>query len=95
MKPATIASCLALIIATIALGMSLSRRGPVSDAEISKLVDEALAKREKEFVAHLRPKFQRVFADMTGEDKAEDWSPQTLEELVAPLVKITSQMVEE
>ncbi len=95
MKTVSIVSWIALVLAAISIAWSLSRPAPLSEAEIDERVDAALVEREKAFVAKLRPDFQRVFADMTGDSASKEWTPQTLEELVAPLVKITSQMVEE
>ena len=39
------------------------------------------------------PKFKVMFAEMgNGPEGKDDWSPKTLEELFAPLVKIISMM---
>jgi hypothetical protein len=95
MKTASIISWFALLLSTIALAWSLSRPSPLTEADIEKLVDIALIEREKEFVAKLRPDFQSMFSDMTDDPESQEWTPQTIEELVAPLVKITSQIVEE
>ena len=95
MKTESIVSWFALLLSVIALGWSLGKSSSLTEAEIEKRVDKALVEREKEFVAKLRPDFQRMFADMEGHSETMEWRPQTLEELVAPLVKIVSRMENE
>ena len=92
MKNTTFVSWFALLLSGIALVWTLSRPSPITEAELEKRVDRALVEREKAFVAKLRPDFQRMFADMESDSEVKEWTPQTLEELVAPLVKIVSEM---
>lgn len=52
---------------------------------------EALRKREVEFVARYTAKVQAVVEDVTGRTNALPNSPQTLEELLTPLLMLIGQ----
>lgn len=89
----TIISTAALIVSLGAGYLAYRASSEASEENISALVDERLAARELKFVQTHAPKFRELFADMN--DYGADWNPKTMEELVAPLVKITSGMTSE
>lgn len=92
MKPPSLLSVVAIIASAIAIGVSVSAPKPLSPAEFDAAVDAALAKRERSFVERHAPAFKAMFAEMDGLDGSKDWSPETLEDLIAPLVKIVTEM---
>ena len=91
MKTPTLLSIFALVLAALALVLSIQNREPMDPAKIELAADQALRKREKEFVEELRPKFQRMFAEMSG-DIDKTWNPQTIGELIDPLTKIINEV---
>lgn len=92
MKMPTIISTTALIFSLGAGYLALRASSEFSEEEISALVDDRLAARELKFVQAYSPKFREMFAGMDDSEYGADWNPKTMEELVAPLVKITSGM---
>lgn len=59
---------------------------------VEQAVESKLREREGAFVREFTPDFRLMFADM--EDFSEEsWAPTTLEKLVQPLVRVTSEMV--
>ncbi|TAE86912.1 MAG: hypothetical protein EAZ71_09930 [Verrucomicrobia bacterium] len=91
MKTPTLLSIFALVLAALALVLSIQNREPMDPAKIELAADQALRKREKEFVEELRPQFQRMFAEMSG-DIDKTWNPQTIGELIDPLTKIINEV---
>ena len=56
------------------------------------MATEALRKREREIVTYYAPKVRTVYLDILGKTNALPQNPQTLEELLSPLVLIVEQV---
>ena len=95
MKIPAIISTIALIVSIGAGYVAYDASSRTSKAEINDLVDARLAARELKFVQAYAPRFREMFVAMDDPEYGAHWNPKTLEELVAPLVKITSGMTPE
>lgn len=89
MKISTPLSILALTVSLFTLYRT--ETGTSSQATSDVAADKALRKREAEIVKNFAPKFQEMFADLDG-SPGKDWDPKTLEELFAPVIRITESM---
>ena len=83
-------STIALIVSLAAGYFSLRAVSEASNVKVSALVDERLAARELKFVQSYAPRFREMFGTINGSEYGADWNPKSLEELVAPIVEITS-----
>lgn len=94
MKLATPISILALLLACAALFTSLSPKNTQpSEEELDRLVDAALARKEKMYVQSLAPKLDRFYQDMLGPRyQTPKKPPETLGELLAPAISIVNNL---
>ena len=94
MKLATPTSIVALILATTSLILTVSRPSPkISDAELDRLVDAALARKERIYVAALAPKMDLIYKDMLGSKYTTPAkAPETLGELFVPALQVINAM---
>lgn len=92
MKSLPILTIVALVVSIFSGYIAFKASSEVSESRINALVDARLAARELKFVQTFAPHFREMFADMANAQYGADWNPTTLEELVAPLVKVTSDM---
>jgi hypothetical protein len=95
MKTLPIISAIALFVSLGAGYLAFKASSETSEAKINALVDARLAARELKFVQAYAPRLREMFVAMDDSEYGSDWDPKTLEELVAPLVKITSGMTSE
>jgi len=89
MHKLTIISLFALFLAVAALVISLIPRQP-SEAEIDKLIDAGLQRKEHQYVQALAPKMERIYKDMIYPYTPPAKQPETLGELFLPLMKIVT-----
>lgn len=94
MKLATPISILALVCAIAALVVVLIRPATQpSEEEINRMVDMALARKEKAYVQSLAPKMDRIYQDMLGPRyTTPEKTPETLGELFAPAISIVTNL---
>jgi hypothetical protein len=95
MKAPLVVSLVALVTSLAAGFLAIRAFGQPSEAEINRMVDARLAERELRFVGTYAPKFREMLVAVDDSEFGSDWNPKTLEELFAPLVKITSGMAPE
>lgn len=73
--------------------IAVSSRTRVSDEEIARQVDLALASKEKAYVQSWAPKFDQVYRDMLGPRYTKpEKEPETFAELFKPAIQIVSGM---
>jgi hypothetical protein len=87
-----------LAIAASAAAISISATGPkaLTAADIDARVDAALTAKERAYCQRNAPQFRELVKQLAVGPKPEDWNPQTLDELLQPLVTIvTAQGKEE
>jgi hypothetical protein len=94
MKTPTVISAAALLGSGIAIVLAARHPAAPTQAEIDARVDARLAARELRLVESIAPKFKEMYAEMGDPDFGSNWSPKTLEELVAPLLKVITAMEE-
>ena len=83
-------SIIAILISSFALFKSIKSPVPkISEKQLQEAMNEALRKREEEFVIGMKPKFEAMFL-ASGEHSESDWDPKTMEELIEPLFKTVS-----
>ncbi len=92
MKALSIVTTVALVVSIFSGYVAFKASSEVSESKINALVDARLAARELKFVQTYAPHFREMFSDMANAQYGADWNPTTLEELVAPIVKVTSDM---
>ena len=96
MKSSTLLSWAAIIASAFAISLTMTAPRQPTEAQIDARVDARLVERERQLVDRFAPKFKVMFAEMGDSPEGkDDWSPKTLEELFAPLVKIISTMGEQ
>lgn len=86
-------SLIALILAMSSLYISISSRNEaraaiLTEQEIDKRLDYALAKKEEEYVASLYPKVESIYKTMLSTYKTPKEKPKTFKELLAPMLEI-------
>jgi len=91
MHKSTIISVFAVILAVIALVISLGPRNP-SQAEIDKLIDAGLQRKERQYVQILAPKMEKIYKDMIYPYTPPSKPPETLGELFLPVIKIVNSL---
>ena len=93
MKASLPISIFALLLSVVALAIAMSSRTGVSEEEIERQVDIALARKEKAYVQSLAPKMDQVYRDMLGSRYAPpEEEPKTFPELLKPAIQIISGM---
>ena len=99
MKRETLISLVALLIAFVALIVSISnRQSPTGDKEhdVSALVDAALKEKEANLVRGLAPKMTEVYQDFLGTEEAPfEKQPDTIAELLAPMIRVIQEITNE
>src|SRR5690606_30803499 len=96
MNASTSLSCVAIATGIAAVLISLRTPGPPSQEEIDAAVSTAIARREKEWVRRHAPDFKVMYSELEAlESGDEAWEPETLEDLIAPLIGIVSEMAEQ
>lgn len=96
MNASTSLSCVAIATGIAAILISLRAPGPPSQDEIDTAVGAAISRREREWVRRHAPDFKIMYSELEALDSAaEAWEPETLEDLIAPLVGIVSEMAEQ
>ena len=97
MRPSTILSLLAFIMAATALMLSTRSSAvpaatQISDAEIDRRIDAGLKRKEQQYVRDLTPKMTQIYRDMLRDYTPPDKPPETLSELFTPALRIVSGM---
>lgn len=92
MKRPEVISVVALIVSLSAGFLAIHVSRAASEAEINARVDARIAARELKFVDTYAPKLREMCAAVGDPEFGQDWHPKTLEELVAPITKITTSV---
>jgi len=94
MKPSFYISVCALLLSVASLAVTLCRQpSTIFDAEVDRIVNAALARKEKAYVDAMAPKMESIYRDMLGPRyKPFQKPPDTLEQLFEPVVQILNGM---
>ncbi len=95
MTASTTLSTLALAISMICGGFAIHAANQTSKTSVNQAVDARIAERESKFVRAATPKLRSLFEGMGDDRYGADWNPSTLEELLAPIMEITTGMTPE
>lgn len=94
-------SVVSIILSVAAFGLSLSsfiiqRPAFLARADVDTLIREELAKKDHEQVLMLIPKAKRFYQDMLGPNfEARSFNPQTIQELLAPLLAMIPDVTDD
>ncbi|MES2997134.1 MAG: hypothetical protein V4733_10035 [Verrucomicrobiota bacterium] len=91
MKAYSLISGIALMLSLGAIFIAIKATENASEAKINALIDARLAARELRLVQTVAPKFREMFVATGDPDFDKNWNPRTLEELAAPILKMTSE----
>ena len=85
-------SWIALVASLTAIFLYINQPKRLTEADVQIAVNAALVKREKAFVAKNAPVFKELFAEVFADMGRKNWDPQTLDELLEPLLKVLAEM---
>ena len=66
----------------------------ISDADLDAAVDQVLVRKEKAYVAKLKPKIAQILEDFDTKLAENEKDPQTLEDLFLPLFRLVTSVAE-
>jgi len=93
MKASLPISILALLLSVFSLIVALIPKSVLSEQELRKQTDLALARKEKAYVLKWTPRMERIYEDMLGPRHTPfEKQPETLPELLKPALEIITGM---
>ena len=91
-KTISIVSLSLSVIALVLASLAYMRDDVISDATLNVAIDQALDRKEKSYVARLKPKIAHLLQDFDFKLMENEKDPQTLEDLFSPLVRLVTSV---
>jgi len=94
MKAALPISIIALFLAAASLFVTLTRPNPtLTDAEMDRMVDAALRRKEKVYSRAMAPKLDAIYKDILGPSyTTPEKIPETFSELFKPAINMVTNL---